>query len=218
MKKCDSCNIEFNTNENLCPLCQNILVGNSDEINFPSNIRYKTNSLILKILLFSSLTILLIFSFLEYILFKNLHISLYISLGLLTNYVIVYFILKNCNNIFKIFNKHGIIVICLLIIWYMVTKSKIITNYIIPSVCLFELLFNFVVSIILRKNYLVKYSTQILMNIILLFLPIILVLLKLTTNNILSYICSLSSIITILGLLIFFYDDIKDELRKIFNI
>ena len=218
MKKCDSCKIEFNTNESLCPLCQNILVGHSDEINFPSNIRYKTNSLILKILLFSSLTILLIFGFLEYNIFKNLHISLYIFLGLLTNYVIVYFILKNCNNILKIFNKHGIIVICLLIIWYMVTKSKIITNYIIPSVCLFELLFNFVVSIILRKNYLVKYSTQILMNIILLFLPIILVLLKLTTNNILSYICSLSSIITILGLLIFFYDDIKDELRKIFNI
>lgn len=218
MKKCNSCNIEFNTHETLCPLCQNILVGSSDEINFPSNIRYKTNSLILKILLFSSLTILLIFMFLEYIIFKKLHISLYISLGLLTNYVIVYFILKNCKNILKLFNKYGIIVICLLIIWYMVTKSKIITNYIIPSVCLFELLFNFIVSIILRKNYLVKYSTQILMNIILLFLPIILVLLNLTTNNILSYICSLSSIITILGLLIFFYDDIKDELRKIFNI
>ena len=50
------------------------------------------------------------------------------------------------------------------------------------------------------------------------FLPIILVLLKMTTFNILAYICFLSSIIAILALLIFCFDEIKEELSKIFNV
>ena len=165
-----------------------------------------------------SITILLIFSFIEIIIFDSLKISLYVSLGLLSNFIIVYFILKNYKNIYNILGKYGIIINILLIIWYLVTKTTIITNYIIPSICIIELLSNVVFEIILRKNYLVKYSSQILMNIFLLLLPLILVVLKFTTNNILSYICLLLSIISIVELVIFFYDDIKEELKKIFNV
>ena len=218
MKKCNSCNIEFNINDKYCPLCQNILVGKSDDVLFPKNIRYKTNSLILKILLFVSLVILLVFGFIEIMITDSIHISLYVGLGLVTNYVVVRFILKNYQNIYRMFGKYGFIVIFLLLLWYILTISKIITNYIIPSVCIFELLFNIVVGIILRKNYLIKYSGQILMNIFLLLIPIILVALKLTSNNIMSYICLLCSVISIIGLFIFFFEDIKEEFKKIFNI
>ncbi len=218
MKKCTSCNIEFNTSDNYCPLCQNELIGKCDSLSFPNNKWFETNSLILKIILFSSITILLIFSFIEVIIFNSLKISLYVSLGLLSNFIIVYFILKTYKNIYNMLGKYGIIINILLIIWYLVTKTTIITNYIIPSICIIELLSNVVFGIILRKNYLVKYSSQILMNIFLLLLPLILVILKFTTNNILSYICLLLSIISIVGLVIFFYDDIKEELKKIFNV
>ena len=54
MKKCISCNIEFNTNEKFCPLCQNILIGSCSDLRFPTNTRYKANSLIKKIILFFS--------------------------------------------------------------------------------------------------------------------------------------------------------------------
>ena len=114
--------------------------------------------------------------------------------------------------------KYGLLIIVLLILWYILTKSKIITNYIIPSVCLLELLINLIIGIILRKNYLVKYSEQILLNIMLLFVPTLLVKLNLTTNNILAHICTICSIITILYFLIFFFEDIKYELKKIFNL
>lgn len=218
MKKCISCNIEFNTNEKLCPLCQNILLGECTDLKFPINTRRKTNSLIKKITLFASITIFLIFAFIEYIVSNNLKISSYIGVGLISNYVIMSLILKNYHNIYKVFGKYGLTIIVLLIIWYILIKSPIITNYIIPSVCIFELLFNLVVSFILRKNYEVKYLTQIIMNIFLLILPIIFVLLKLTTNNIMSYICCLLSIISMTGFLIFSYEDIKEELTKLFNI
>ena len=102
--------------------------------------------------------------------------------------------------------------------WFILTKSKIITNYIIPAVCIFELLFNLTLGIILRKNYLIKYSDQILINIFLLIVPVILTLLKLTSNNIMPYICFLASVISLLALLIFFFKDIKEEFKKMFNI
>lgn len=218
MKKCSSCNIEFNIKDNICPLCQNTLSGECNDLNFPNNVWFKTNSLILKILLFISITIILIFGFIELLVFKRLRYSIYVGLGLFTNFIIIYHILKNYKNIYRMFGKYGLIIILLLLLWYMVIRTPIITNYIIPSVCIFELLFNIVVGIVLRRNYIVKYSSQILMNIFLLFLPIVLVWFNLTTNNVLSYICSLLSIISIIGLLIFFFDDIKDELEKIFNI
>lgn len=218
MKKCTNCNIEFNTKANLCPLCQNSLEGECEDLRFPNNIWLETNSLIIKILLFTSLSIILIFGFIELYISNQLKYSIYVGLGLFTNLIVIYFILKNHKNIFRIFGRYGLIIILLLLLWYSVIKSPIITNYIIPSVCIFELLFNFIVGLVIRKNYMVKYSSQILMNIFLMFLPILLVGLKLTTNNLLAYICSLLSIISIIGLLIFFFDDIKDELEKIFNV
>ena len=218
MRKCNSCNIEFNINDNHCPLCQNILMGTSEDVLFPKNIRYKTNSLILKILLFISIVVILIVGFIELISYDKLNVTSYVSMALMTNYVVVYFILKNFQNIYHILGKYGIIVTTLLLIWYAVTKTKIITNYIIPGVCIFELISTSVLGIILRKNYFINYTGQILMNIFLLFIPIILVALNLTTNNLMSYICCLLSIITIIGLLIFFFDDILDELNKIFNL
>ena len=218
MKKCNSCNIEFNTSSKYCPLCQNILTGDAEDVMFPINIRYRTNTLILKILLFASIVILLTFGFVELMVSKTINISWYIGMGLLTNYIVIYFILKNHQNIFRLLSKYGFLLIFLLLIWYIFIGSKIITNYIIPSVCIFELLFNFIVGIILRKNYLVKYSDQILMNIFLLLLPMILVVLKQTTNNIMPYICCLLSIISLVGLFIFFFDAIKEEFRKVFNI
>ena len=185
---------------------------------FPKNIRYRTNTLILKILLFASIVILLTLGFIELMLSKTINITWYIGMGLLTNYIVIYFILKNHQNIFRLLSKYGFLLIFLLIIWYIFIDSKVITNYIIPSVCIYELLFNFIIGIILRKNYLVKYSDQILMNIFLLLLPMILVLLRQTSNNVMSYICCLLSIISLVGLFIFFFDSIREEFRKMFNI
>ena len=218
MKKCNSCNIEFITSERYCPLCQNILVGHAEESTFPKNIRYKTNSTILKIVLFSSIVVFLVSGFIELMITKKLSVSIYIGLGLITNFIIMYFILKNYQNTYRMIGRYGLIIILLLAIWYFKTKSPIITNYIIPSICILELTFNFIISIIIRKNYLVRYSSQIVLNLFLLILTILMVVFKLTTFNLLTYIYWLLSTISIVGILIFFNDEIKDEFRKNFNI
>lgn len=218
MKKCNSCNIEFNTSDKYCPLCQNILIGESSDILFPKNVRYQSNSLIQKLLLFGSIIIALIFGFIELLVTKKLTITTYVGLGLLTNYIVINLIIKHYQNIYKVFTNYGIFIVSLLLIWYFVTKSMIITNYIIPSVCLFELLSNLTIEVVLRKHKIFKTTKKFVVNILLLLLPIVLVLLNQTTNDIMAYICLLISLIALIGALIFSFNEIKEEFSKIFNI
>lgn len=218
MKKCNSCKIEFNTSEKLCPLCQNELVGECENEVFPKNIRFTASSLILKIVLFCSVVTALIVGFIEVYNTHSLKYTCYTSLGLITNFCVIYFILKNYQNVLKMFGKYGFILIVLILIWYFVTKNTIIMDYIVTSICLLELLFNFITGLVLKRSYLVKYSNIIVMNIFLLILPSIFVALGFITNPIMAYICLVFALITIAGLFIFCFDDIKEELSKIFNV
>ena len=218
MKKCNSCNIDFITSSNLCPICRNNLYGDNEISTFPTNILYNTSNLILKIVLFISISILIIYGFIEINIFKEFKYINLVFLGLLTNYTITYFILKNSKNILKMFFKYGIVLMFLTIIWYIFTKKSYIPNYIIPGISLLEIVSNFIINLIFRKNYFIRYSNLLLTNIILLIMPALFILLNITTNNLMSYICLIIALITILGLIIFCFDDLIDELKKIFNI
>ena len=218
MKKCESCNIKFNTSSKLCPLCQNKLIGNMSSSIYPKNVRRNTYSLILKIVIFVSLVSAIISTFIELYIFNDINYNVYVYLGLVTNYSIIYFIMRNSKNVFKMFFKYGVLLIFLTFIWYYFTRVKFIVNYIIPSIGLLELIFSLMVSLIIRKNYFIKYSNLILINICILIIPIILVMFNIPTNNLMSYICFIVALITIIGLIIFCYDDIKEEVLKIFNL
>jgi len=201
----------------LCPLCQNKLLGNNEKKIFPTNIRLKTNIFILKWLLFISITLSIITTFVELYITNTIYYSLFIMGGLFTNYLIVYFILKNKENILKLLGKHGLVLIALSLLWYVATRNTIITNYIIPAFCIFELLFNIIAFIVLKNNYLFNYLNLILLNLLLLLVPIILMLFEYTTFNLLPYICFVFGLIVLIGLIIFYFDEIKTELKKIFN-
>ncbi len=218
MKKCNKCKIYFNTRESRCPLCQNDLKGVDCEDIFPENINLKANTLILKSLLFLSLSTIIISVFIELYLTNTLHYTLFIFGGLLANFMFIYFILKNKQDVLALFGRCGVVLIIILLFWYFITSNKVITNYIVPSICFLEILFNFISFIVLKKYYIVNYLRLILLNILLLVIPIVLILLKWTTYYLLSLICLLFTLIILLWLIIFYTSDIKDELNKIFNL
>ncbi len=218
MRMCNRCKIKFNTTSDICPLCQNKLQAGKIDSVFPTNVRYKTHFIILKFLLFISLVVAITAGSIEFYITNNLYYSLFISGGLITNYIFLYFILKNKENVLSFFGKCGVVLITLALVWYIITKSTIITNFIIPSICIFELLFNLITFIVLKKNYVVNYFNLIILNILILIIPLILILLHCTTFNLLSYICFIMDLIILIGLIIFYFDEIKDELNKLFNL
>lgn len=217
MKKCTNCNINYNTSENFCPLCQNKLIGDCEVLVFPTKIRLASHMLF-KILLFITLTISIICGFIELCITNHLKYSLFVIGGLFTNLVVVYHILKNRHNILRFIGKTGVIFIIIALIWYIVTKSMIITNYVIPSICIFELLFNLITFIVLRNKYIINYLSLILINIFILIVPIFLIIFKCTSFNLISYISLVFALIILIGLFIFYFDEIIEELKKLFNL
>lgn len=218
MKQCHHCHISFSTSENLCPLCQNPLEGDCKDLVFPSNIRQKTNHFLLRLFLFISAVVFVIASFIELLISNRIYYSLFILAGLGTNFVLVTYVLFNKQDILDLFGKYGVVLITLALFWYGITRNTIITNYIIPSFCIFELLFNVISFIALRNHYIVRYLKLILFNLFLLIIPAILLLLGWITVPIVSLISFVLGLIILMGLLIFYFDDIWLELKKIFNI
>lgn len=216
MSKCKKCNIEYNGNLELCPLCQTELVGKKTESVFPK-IKNTKETILYKILLFVSFSIGVLFAFTEYTISKELTISKFIVLGLLTNYVLVKFILKNYKDVLKMMNKYFWIILVLFFAWYFVTKSLIITTYLIPILCLVIFAFNSITMLVLKDDYIMKFSKTILLDCVIGLIPLLLIFLKLSTFPVLSYICGILDLLIFTGLIIFCKDNIINELKKIFN-
>ena len=216
MKKCKSCLINYNGNLKRCPLCQGELYGKPSKNVFPK-IDNKEKGIIFKILIFISLTIGIICGFIEYMLSGNFKITSYILVGLLSNYIIIKFYILNYRKVLKMINIYFFVIFVLLALWYLVIPSLIITSYIIPILCITIIIFNSVIMLVLRKSYILKYVNTILLDCIIGLVPLILVYFNLSTLPILSYICALLSAIVFMALLIFCYDNVIDEIKKIFN-
>ena len=216
MKKCNSCNILFNTTEKVCPLCQNKLIGNAEGV-FPINYRYKKSVMLTKIILFFSLVIGIICSFIDYQLNSEMTWSIAVILALITNFIITFSILKSYKDTLGMMGKYGMVLMIIFFIWYFYTKEPVITNYLIPLLCLIEQGFSLIIGAIMRNTYIFRYFKIILLNLILSMIPMGLVYFDLVTKPLLAYICAFVSIITLIGIIIFYFEDLKDELSRIFN-
>lgn len=218
MKKCNKCNIEFNGNIKYCPLCQNKLTNFSSPNVFPPNIKRQKDTILFKILLFVSIVMSIISIFLEYIITKKFNYSFFVTFGLITNMILLLFILENYQNVLKMMAKYFYVILTLLFIWYFATKNLIITTFIIPGLCIVIYLFNGITMIVLKNYYITKYTGIILFDAIIGLIPMLLVFLNLTTINILAYICFMLDIFIFLALIIFCKQKIFNELKKMFSI
>lgn len=216
MKKCSKCMIEFNGNLKICPLCQSELYGNNTNSVFPK-LNYKKNKLLYKILLFVSFCIGILFAFIEYNMHSSLYITKYVIFGLITNYVLIKFIHNNYKNVLKMMNGYFFVLIILFLLWFWITKSLIITTYLVPVLCIIIFIFNSITLLVLKDFYLIKFVKTILSDCLVGLIPLLLVYFKLTTFDLLSYICVLLDIIVFIGLLIFCKDNVIEEIKKIFN-
>ncbi|MDO4996010.1 MAG: DUF6320 domain-containing protein [Bacilli bacterium] len=217
MKKCSKCNISFNIDDMHCPLCGNKLSGTCEDIIFPKDNYYITRSLLLKSILTVSILIFVISLITEKYFLNTMSISFLVGGFLIANYILIYYVLKNFDNILELIGKNGILINVLLIILFLYTGNKLITNYVIPLVCIFELIFNLIAFLILKKKYIFNYLKVFLLNIILLFIPIVLNLLRWCTNNYFSYLCLVFGIVSLGAIIIFYFDELREELKKIFN-
>lgn len=213
--RCNVCDVEVNSRGKRCPICGNELQGTVKEYVYP-HIRRKKN-LPVKVLLFLSLVTVLLTGYIDYQFNSKFTWSIYVLLGVVTNFISINYILKSYKDVFGLLGRYGFIVIVLCYIWYLFTGVSFIPNYVIPGLCIAELIFSDVIALIFKRKKIKKYVGILITNVLLALVPSLLLFFNISTINIVAHISILFSIINILVLVLFDFNDVKDEITMIFN-
>ena len=217
MKHCNNCQIDFNTNEKVCPLCQSKLEGKCKSV-YPT-LNNKRNDLVLKIMLFISIVSIFINCYVDFTINGTITYSLFVILGVTSCYVLLKYILKSVHkDLLSLFYNIIFVVIILLFVWFYFTKLTIIPSLIIPIITIFDLLLSTLLALIFRQKYIRKYIHVIFMNALISLIPVILVFTKITNDLLLAHIAFGLAVISILWLIVFDFNSLKEEIIKMFYI
>ena len=215
MKTCNNCNINIDTPAVKCPICGSILVGNSKDTTYKKiKKKYTTFS---RILMFILAVTMIINVYLDLQLMGHITWSKYVIFGCIVFYLVVRSIIRSHRNPMSLLTGYAFLLVVLLLVFFWLTKFYVITDFIIPILCLTELIISIFYALVIKNKYVKKYLSVIVTNMLVSFIPFGLMIFHLTTFNILVNISYVLSIISFVGLIIFDYDDLKDELSKIFN-
>lgn len=215
MKTCNNCNINVDTPSVKCPICGSVLVGNDKNTTYPK-IKKKYNTFN-KILLFILSVTMIINVYLDLQIDKSITWSRYVIFGCIVFYIVVRSILKSRRNPMSLLTGYAFLLVVLLLVFFWLTKFYVITDFVIPILCLTELIWSVFYAIVIKNKYTKKYLSVVVTNMLVSFIPFGLIIFKLTSFNVFANLSFVLSIISFVGLIIFDYDDLKDELSKIFN-
>ena len=213
MRICKKCNLKIKTDSDICPLCQNKLIGKKEENVFPliPNI-YKKYFTFFKILLFISFIISLLCITVDLTINKY-HFSLFVILGFICLFIILKTAFNNKESIFKSILSQLIILSCLSILWdYFTGFHRWSITYVIPILCIICSINLAILSIVL-KDYLEQEIFYFICTILIGIIPLLFIVIDIP-NKIPSVISVLFNLICFITLLIFKFKDVKEELKR----
>ena len=213
MRICKKCNLKFKTDLDICPLCQNKLIGKKEENVFPfiPNI-YKKYFTFFKILLFISIIISLICITIDLMIDKY-HFSIFVILGFICLFIILKTAFNNKDSLFKSILWQLVILSTLSVIWdYFTGFHYWSITYVIPILCIICSVNLAILSIIL-KNYLEEELFYFICIALIGVVPFIFIIIGIP-NRIPSIISILLNLICFVSLLIFKFKDVKEELKR----
>lgn len=214
LKQCKKCHINVITNEKLCPLCQNKLVGNKDDNVFPYiPTNKKRYSLFFKILLLVSVIVSLICIAIDLMLNKY-HFSILVVFSFVCLFVILKTTLTKRDSIYKTILWELIIFALIILGWdYFTGWNSWSITYAVPILCMVGSVSVAILSIILH-NFLDEELFYFICIALLGIIPLFFVFTNIVTTKIPSLVCSFLNIICFFGLLIFKYKEVNEELRR----
>ena len=213
MRICKKCNLKIRTNLDICPLCQNKLIGKKEENVFPfiPNI-YIKYSIFFKILIFISFVISSICITIDLMIDKY-HFSIFVLLGFICLFIILKTAFNNKDNLFKSILWQLIILSILSIIWDYLTGFHCWSiTYVIPILCIICSINLAILSIVL-KGYLEEEIFYFICIALIGIIPLIFIIMGIS-NQLPSIISILLNLICFVSLIIFRFKDVKEELKR----
>jgi len=215
MRRCNKCGVDVRTSGEVCPLCQARLTGDAESDVFP-NIPtvFSRFSLLFKLLAFVTVTGGLISVALDLMIADGLSWSVFVLLGIVSFWVLIFFAVSKRNNIPKNITYQVVLVGVISVIWdYITGWYSWSIDFVIPIACVVAIVLLGLLGKILKMpsgDYIFSMIAEGLFGII----PMILYALKLVHVIYPSIICFTLSLISIASLLIFAGKDIISGMKK----
>ena len=213
MKICANCNINIGGNVKSCPLCQNLLQGDSSHDNWPLLNRFKRQAFFYKLQLFIALSAVAVAMSLDFLIELNdgRHWSLIVALGILMTEMLVKGFVKR-SVVAKIVSISVLHVAVILVLtgWYF-GFFEIVMHIIIPIMVMITLIANFIFVLIDKKSDAMIY---LLLNIGFGIIPYICFIALGSTRSITWTICLMLSIVVLIGIVVFKGAKVISELER----
>lgn len=216
MQYCEHCKVYLRGNRKKCPLCQNTLMksGDDSEEVFPEIPVTYQNNVIIRLLIFLSISIIAI-SFAVNAMFPTMvNWSMLVISGILCMWISLGVVIKKRNNIPKSILWQVAIISILAVIWDWRTGWKGWSiDFVIPIVYVVAMIVMYVTAKIMHLSVR-SYIIYLLMDGIFGIIPVAFFLLDILKYRYPSIICATLSIISVSAIIIFEGENIKEELNK----
>lgn len=217
MKRCLNCNIEIGGNADTCPLCQNSLTGEPTPNNWPLPKKLKAQAFLYKLQLFLALALTVVGLSLDFLLELNTgkHYSLIIALWLI---VFEWDLGRNIKRLFVITRTISVSVlhICILLLitgWYF-GFFEIMAYMIVPILLGALLLLNLVFSMVDTTGNAMVYF---LVNILTIMIIYGVMRARHISTGLTWDISLITSLVALIGIIIFKGRKVSNEVRKRIN-
>ena len=217
MKKCLNCNIEIGGRTDTCPLCQNSLTGEGSPDNWPRPIKLKAQAFLYKLQLFIVLASIVVCLSLDFLLELNngTHYSLIISMWLI---VFEFDLSRNIKRSFIIARTISVTVLHICILLLITGRYygffNLAAYLLVPILLGTVLIANTVFSLIdTTENALVYLLTAILIVVIVYGIMKA----RHITTGLTWDICLMTSVVSLIGMIIFKGRKVSNEVRKRIN-
>jgi len=215
MKKCYKCNININSVNLKCPLCQSTIEEEVCDIVFPiiPNM-YKKHNLIFKLLLFLSVFGCILCTIINYLISKKISWAIFVIAGIISFWITFITGMKRRNNFMKFLFAEVIIILLSSSIWdYFTGWHAWSITYVLPFLCISYITTLFILRIFI-KNIFENYIIYIYINLLIGLIPLYFIFKDKLNNEIPSIICVIFSIFSLLILGIFNHKQMKNELER----
>nr|MBQ4318727.1 hypothetical protein [Clostridia bacterium] len=215
MRRCNKCGVNVRGSGQVCPLCQSRLTGEAEPDVFPSiPTVYSQFEMLFKLLIFITVSGGLISVALDLMIVDGLSWSVFVLLGIVCFWVLIFFAVRKRNNIPKNITYQVVLVGIISVVWDFVTGwYGWSIDFVIPIACVVAITSLGIIGKVLKMpsgDYIFSMIADGLFGII----PMILYALKLVHIIYPSIICFTLSLISIASLLIFDGSNIVSGMKK----
>lgn len=215
MRHCAKCGVDVSGNLDLCPLCQGPLTGEPSEAVFPSNQVRRSGTMALRVLAFVTGVCVLVMVFLGWMVHLSGEVVATACIALLVNYAFVRHMITRAPDFLRLVARYFLVLLALAFVWFALTRSLIVTTYVIPAICLLALVFDAVLVCVFRGTFVSSYAKYLLFDVVLGICPLLLNALGLTTWNIPADVSALVACVLLLALVVFTRERLLAEIRKL---